>query len=160
MEIELIKASLEDAPQLHAMQVQAFMPLLERYQDFDTSPANESLEKVVARIAQPTTDYYLIHTDGQPVGSIRIVRRGEGLYRVSPVFVLPAYQGRGIAQRVFGMVEAMYADAVLWELDTILQEAGNCYLYEKLGYRQMGETHIVNPQMTIVFYEKPVTAAE
>lgn len=41
-----------------------------------------------------------------------------------------------------------------WELDTILQEEGNCHLYEKLGYRATGATTIVNERMTLVLYRK------
>ena len=44
--------------------------------------------------------------------------------------------------------------AANWELDTILQEKGNCYLYEKMGYRQTGKTEVVNDKMTLVFYKK------
>lgn len=40
----------------------------------------------------------------------------------------------------------------------ILQEAGNCHLYEKMGYRRTGEEHIVNESMTIVSYEKVLNA--
>jgi hypothetical protein len=39
-------------------------------------------------------------------------------------------------------------------LDTILQEAGNCYLYEKLGYKKTGKTEKINDKMDIVYYEK------
>jgi len=156
MKVELIQARAQDAPLLHAMQLRAFMPLLEKYQDFDTSPANESVEMVKARLIQPTTDYYLIYADNQPVGGIRIRKKDEGHYRVGPVFIVPEHQGRGVAQSAFAMVEAKYSDAVLWELDTILQEHGNCYLYEKLGYHQTGERQEINPRMTIVFYEKSV----
>ena len=52
------------------------------------------------------------------------------------------------------LIESIYSDAEKWELDTILQEPGNCYLYEKLGYRKTGESEIINNKMTIVFYEK------
>ena len=40
------------------------------------------------------------------------------------------------------------------KLDTILQEKGNCCLYEKLGYHQTGKTEQINDKMTIVYYEK------
>lgn len=39
-------------------------------------------------------------------------------------------------------------------LDTILQEAGICHLYEKVGYRQTGRIRKVNDCMTLVFYRK------
>ena len=41
-----------------------------------------------------------------------------------------------------------------WCLDTILQETGNCYLYEKLGYKKTGVTEKINDYMDIVYYEK------
>ncbi|MBP5280061.1 MAG: hypothetical protein J6Z03_06220 [Erysipelotrichaceae bacterium] len=41
-----------------------------------------------------------------------------------------------------------------WCLDTILQEKGNCYLYEKLGYNQTGKVDKINDKMDIVYYEK------
>ncbi|MOA35325.1 hypothetical protein D3C78_1567680 [compost metagenome] len=73
---------------------------------------------------------------------------------MSPIFILPEHQGKGIAQRVFSMIEDKYNDARVWELDSILQEQGNCYLYEKLGYQKTGETKHINDKMTIVFYKK------
>lgn len=45
-------------------------------------------------------------------------------------------------------------EATREDLNTILQEKGNCYLYKKLGYHQTGKTEQVNEKMTIVFYEK------
>ena len=44
-----------------------------------------------------------------------------------------------------------------WALDTIFQEVGNCYLYEKLGYRQTGHLTPIKKGMTIVDYIKSGT---
>ena len=57
MGVSLCKANLDNAMTIHEMQVKAFMPLLEKYQDYDTNPANESLERIIARFNQPFTDY-------------------------------------------------------------------------------------------------------
>lgn len=154
MEISLIKSGLDDAETIHAMQIKSFMPLFEKYQDFETSPANEPLEKVVNRINQSFTDYYIIKIEDIAIGGIRIAKKDIGVYRVSPIFILPEYQGKGIAQKVFEMVEQKYTDARMWELDTILQEQGNCYLYEKLGYKKTGKIEVINDKMTLVYYEK------
>ncbi|MDE5858832.1 MAG: N-acetyltransferase, partial [Oscillospiraceae bacterium] len=59
----------------------------------------------------------------------------------------------GYAQRAIKEAENIHGNGG-WELDTILQERGNCYLYEKMGYRQTGQTKIINERMTIVYYEK------
>ena len=42
--IELKLITREDAECLHKLQIEAFMPLYEKYQDDATSPAKESLE--------------------------------------------------------------------------------------------------------------------
>ena len=55
------------------MQVEAFQELLEKYQDFATSPANETPEKVEARLRQVYTFYYFICIGQQKVGAIRVV---------------------------------------------------------------------------------------
>ena len=42
--IELKLVTEDEAECLHRLQVEAFMPLYEKYQDDDTSPAKESLK--------------------------------------------------------------------------------------------------------------------
>lgn len=154
MNISLFKSGLKEASDILEMQIKAFMPLLHKYQDYETSPANESIERIISRMNQSYTDYYIIKSSSTPVGAIRIIRKDDKTYRVSPIFILPEHQGKGIAQQVFEMIEEMYSDALVWELDTILQERGNCYLYEKLGYKRSKHIEVINDKMTIVCYEK------
>ncbi|WP_339317129.1 GNAT family N-acetyltransferase [Paenibacillus sp. FSL R10-2734] len=154
MEISLFKSSLNEASIIHEMQVKTFMPFLNKYQDYETSPANESVERTIDRLNQSFTEYYIIKSSDLNVGAIRIVRKENKTYRVSPIFILPEHQGKGIAQRVFSIIEDKYNDARVWELDSILQEQGNCYLYEKIGYQKTGETKQINDKMTILFYKK------
>lgn len=155
MEINLLRAGIEDAKELHAMQVAAFKELLEKYQDYDTSPASEGVEKVEARLKQDFTYYYYICIGQQKAGAVRIVDSKETgkNKRISPIFVLPEFQGKGIAQEAIRLCEEAHGNGN-WELDTILQEPKNCHLYEKMGYRQTGKTEVVNDRLTLVFYEK------
>lgn len=154
MDITLFKSGLNEAAIIHEMQIKAFMPLLNKYQDYETSPANEPVERIIDRLNQSFTDYYIIKSSNISIGAIRIVRKENKIYRVSPIFILPEHQGKGIAHKVFSIIEDIYNDARIWELDTILQEQGNCYLYEKIGYQKTGELIQINDKMTIVFYEK------
>ncbi|MDG0813305.1 GNAT family N-acetyltransferase [Cohnella rhizosphaerae] len=149
--VGLVRADIQDAPLIHEMQVSAFTPLLRKYEDFDTNPANETVARIVERLNQPFTEYYLIVLSTLPVGAIRIVNEQNKTYRVSPIFLMPEYQGRGIAQIVFALIERQYADAAKWALATIRQEAGLCYLYEKLGYRLTEGSKVINDKMKIVF---------
>ncbi len=151
--ITLRKAELADAEQLWQMQLEGFKALLERYQDFDTNPAAEPLERTVMRLQQPWRYFYFIMEDETPVGAISVRVLDEGWKKLGPLWVQPEYQGRGIAQEAIRQVEAIHGSDK-WVLDTILQEAGNCHLYEKMGYRQTGKTEIVNERMTLVDYVK------
>ena len=152
-EITLETVSLDDAEQLWRMQKTAFSERLETYQDTETNPACETLERVREKAAQPDSTFYWIKQDGEPVGGIRIVCREDESKRISPLFVLPQYCGRGIAQRAIRLVEGLYGDRD-WELGTILQEKKNCHLYEKMGYRPTGDTLEINDKMTLIFYKK------
>ena len=154
MIVQLTRASLSDAETIWRMQVRAFTELLERYQDFDTSPARESLERLRAKMSQAHRHYYFIQADGADAGVICVVAdAATGRKRISPIFVMPEFRNLGIAQAAIRAAEAIYG-ADNWFLDTIQQEAGNCHLYEKLGYRLTGETRAVNQRMTLVYYEK------
>ena len=155
MDINLEKTTIEDANEIHQMQLKSFKELLDKYQDYDISPGNEHIDKIIARINQKETDYYIIKHNNISVGAIRIINLNEGkLNRISPIFILPEFQNKGIAQSVFKTIEKMYKPNNGWVLDTILQEKGNCYLYEKMGYVTTGKTEKINDKMDIVYYEK------
>jgi len=155
MNVSIKKAKRQECDLIHHMQIKSFAATLEKYKDYDTSPGNETVEKILNRFDQLATDYYLIENENKIVGAIRIVRNEkENVYRVSPIFILPEHHGKGIAQEVFELIEKEYSWVAKWQLDTILQEQQLCYLYEKLGYRKTGVEEIISDKMTIVYYEK------
>lgn len=152
--MQLIRAKMEDVLMVRAMQQEAFAELLDRYQDHDISPATESLEKIQWKITNPGSFYYFIQVNDEIVGGIRIVDEKDGSRkRISPLYILPAHRGKGYAQAAMLEAERIHGSRH-WKLDTILQEAGNCYLYEKMGYHQTGFCTVIKDGMTIVEYEK------
>lgn len=154
MEVKLIRASMADAETIWQMQRAAFAGLLEKYQDFDTNPGSEPLEKVQWRLSLPATHFYFIQVDGVNAGAIRVIdHHDNSLKKISPLFVMPEFRGKGVAQAAIHAAEAIHGSEN-WQLGTILQEKGNCHLYEKMGYHQSGETKIINDRMTLVFYLK------
>ena len=152
--VQLLRAEEKDAEMIRAMQQVAFAELLETYQDHDISPATESLEKITWKISHPGSYYYFILVGDQIVGAIRVLDLKDGSRkRISPLHIMPDYRGKGYAQVAMEEAERIHG-ANHWQLDTILQEAGNCYLYEKMGYHQTGHQTIIKENMTIVDYEK------
>ena len=94
--IELKKAEPRDCGAIHAMQVEAFAELLEKYGDTATNPGAEPLERIEARMAQDATDYYLILAEGRQIGAARVQRLPENVCRVSPIFYPSRVSGEGI----------------------------------------------------------------
>ncbi len=155
MDVELVRIDISQAEELWGMQIKAFQDLYKKYQDTETSPAMESVDRVRMKLKQPFTYYYFIVADRTAVGAIRVVdKHREGTAkRISPIFIMPEYRNLGLAQAAIKIAEQIHGCSN-WELDTILQEKGNCHLYEKMGYRKTGKVRIVNDKMTLVFYRK------
>ena len=154
MSVTLRQAKREDIKTIWKMQVEAFSDLLAVYQDYDMSPAAEGLDKVMARFEQPWTRYYCIEAEGKDVGAIRVVDKRDGSRkRISPLWIMKEFRGKGYAQDAIRAVEDLYGKDN-WCLDTILQEKGNLHLYEKMGYKRTGRIERINERMDIIFYEK------
>ena len=80
---DLIKLKLvteDEAECLHRLQVEAFMPLYEKYQDDDTSPAKESLKRVTEKIIDTNSDYYFVVFHGEKVGGVRVRKKAIAIY--------------------------------------------------------------------------------
>lgn len=163
-EVELVLAAPDDAELLHQMKYEAFYPLYEKYHDDETSPAKEKIEKVIWQLTHPGAEYYLILSDHKSIGGIRVKHSPkqtdfsdkQDVEYISPIFILPEYQNKGIGQTVIKKVFELYPAAITWRLDTIKQETGNCHLYEKCGFVKVGEEHRINEYMTLISYEKRI----
>lgn len=152
--VELILATEKDAELLHQMKYEAFLPLYEKYHDDETSPVKEPMEKVIRCIQMENSDYYLIRFENEFVGGVRIVEKQEGVFSISPMFILPKYQNRGIGYAAIQKVIALYPKAITWRLATILQEKRDCHFYEKCGFYRSGWKKEINELMDVVGYEK------
>ena len=154
MSVVLIQAKEEDIKTIWKMQTEAFRELYEKYQDTETSPAAEPMEKIVNRFNMPGSVYYFIVDKETKVGVIRVIDLKDGSRkRISPLWIMKEYRGKGYARKAITEAERIYGSDN-WALDTILQEEGNCYLYEKMGYHRTGAVSKINDNMDIVFYEK------
>jgi len=156
MEIQLEKATVKDAQSILEIQKEAFQPLLDKYNDHDSNPANETIERVLTRINYPHGGFYKIKAENTLVGAICINRKEDTRFWISPMFILPTYQGNGIAQKAITLIEEMFPQAITWELATILEEERNCYLYEKMGYQKTGVTKRLNNHATLVYFKKRI----
>ena len=152
--MRLVRANVSDCEKIWSMQIEAFADLLAKYQDYETSPGNEPKERIRAKLLDEFTFFYFIHYENDIVGAVRVVDRKNGdRKRIAPIFIMKRFRNKGLAQKTFEEIEKIHGSNN-WMLDTILQEEGNCYLYEKIGYRRTGKIENINERMDIVYYEK------
>lgn len=152
--VKIEEAREDELEQLHAMQIESFMPLYEKYHD-EGSPALDSLDRIKNKAKAANRKYYFIVKDGARVGALNAGNKGDDLsaFYISPIFILPRYQNLGIGYVAIQKVFEQFPEAKTWKLDTILQEKGNCHLYEKCGFKRVGNEHVVNENMTLIDYE-------
>ena len=143
-----------DTDTVFEIQQAAYKPLYEKYHDDSSNPYKESKEAVYHKYTRAGTTGYLFILNGAAVGAVRINTYDDKSGRVSALCVRPQFQGEGIAQEALLEIEKLHPDIEKWYLDTILEEPGNCHLYEKVGYRKTGKTEVINEKMTLVYYEK------
>ena len=152
--MRLVRANVSDCEKIWSLQIEAFADLLAKYQDYETSPGNEPKENIQAKLLDEFTFFYFIYHEDEIAGAVRVVDRKNGdRKRIAPIFIMKKFRNRGLAQKTFEEIERIHG-INHWMLDTILQEAGNCYLYEKLGYKRTGKVEHINERMDIVYYEK------
>lgn len=154
--IELKLITRKDAECLHKLQIEAFMPLYEKYHNDATSPAKESLETITKKIVDDNSDFYFILFNGEKAGAVRVKwHKGQKVHKnvnwISPIFVIPKFQNKGIASNVIKQLFDIYPNTIEWWLSTIKQEEKNCHLYEKYGFVRTGDEIVVNENMTLVF---------
>lgn len=155
--VSLIPAVLSDAAELCAMQQKAFAALLAKYHDDAANPGAENTDKITERLMRPEVSYFFIRQGKHKTGALRVTDKGNGVRRLSTMFILPEFQKMGIARKVFPVLETHFPDTLSWELDTIAEEEHLVKLYESVGYRATGERKNIASGQTLVFYEKRMT---
>ena len=152
--MRLVRANVNDCEKLWSLQIEAFSDLLAKYQDYETSPGNESKEFIQAKLLDEFTFFYFIYYADSIAGAVSVIDKKDGnRKKVAPIFIMKDFRNKGLAQKAFEELEKIHGSDK-WMLDTILQEEGNCYLYEKLGYKRTGKIENINERMDIVYYEK------
>jgi len=154
MNLQLIRATANDAQDMLTMQKKCFKIHFERYQDLSGSPYKEVLEKMLFRINYEKGSYYKIISSNTLIGGIWVFEKEPKIFRVGIVYILPEYQSKGIGQKAMAMAENLHRDAKSWELECPEDLSINRRCYEKAGYTLTGEKEIINDKLTLVYYKK------
>ncbi len=154
------KMAMEDLEEHIYLQREAFLPLLEKYQDGKFSPANITAEEMIKRIENPQGVYLKVMADNLSVGGIYAYESNPSQKEMclSTIYISPDKQGQQFAQKAIAYLEAVCHSVKSWWLAVPQGESKNRYLYEKFGYKYTGRKIVANERLTILIYKKEVSA--
>ena len=151
MKLTITKTKAHEAPILLKIQQQAFAEDLKKYQDHETNPANEPIERLASKIE--LFFHYTIWYGYEIIGGIDIRDLKQNRYRLNRIFLANDYQNKGLGSRIMQLIENEFPSAIEWHLDTPHLNTRNHYFYEKLGYKKLGE-HQVSEKLILFDYVK------
>lgn len=112
MNIRIARTNMEEVQELLNIQKQAFQSDLEKYRDFATNPAAESLVPFIQRIL--ISQHYTIFIDEEIAGSIDIRKISEDHYVLNQLCLNPKWQNRGFGSKIMKMMEEMFPNVTIW----------------------------------------------
>lgn len=154
MKIKIQRTTINEAEVLLDIQREAFKEDLDKYQDYDTSPATEAIEKLMRKINN--SFHYTVFQENTIIGGIEVRKLSETQFYLNRVYLSPNYQNKGIGAKLMGFVENEFPEASEWTLSTPYMNYRNHYFYEKFGYKKISE-HIITEKLILFDYIKHIT---
>jgi GNAT superfamily N-acetyltransferase len=149
-------ATIEDAPQILALQKLAYLSEAEIYDDYEIAPLTQTLDAL--RTDFENQVILKASVNGIIVGSVRGYME-KGTCFIGRFMVHPDSRNKGIGKQLMNRIEAYFPDAERFELFTGHKSERNLYLYQKLGYSVYRTDKITN-NLALVFLEKCATVGK
>jgi GNAT superfamily N-acetyltransferase len=153
--LTILRAQVLDAEPILAMKLRAFADEFRRYGSISIPPEFDSLERQIRFIDE--LHYFKILRGGELVGAACVVDLGEGEFVLASIYVDPSVQGQGIGTKAIFGLERQFPQARRWRLETPYLSFSNQRLYERVGYRKLGEqvpSFAVGSDFRLFEYEK------
>lgn len=156
MNIQLLKATADDAESLVSIQKKAFKRLYDIYKD-ERSPYLRGTGEFFRWLNNPDVSIYKIYADEMLCGGIAVIKKPDDEYYLARLYILPELRRQGIASKAIKLCEACFDGAKKWMLDFPADQIANKKCYEKAGYIDTGIREIMNEKLTLAVYEKVIS---
>ncbi|SKA90739.1 putative acetyltransferase [Agreia bicolorata] len=115
------------------------LPLLHQADDFALAlyPAENYHRLDIDDLERADVGFYVAREDGEALGTVAIVDRGDGSAELKRMFVTASARGLGVGQALINTVEehARNHGVTVIRLETGVPQTAAIALYEKSGYR-------------------------
>ena len=143
-------ASKEDLPQILNLQKEAYISEAIIYSDYSIQPLHQSLSEIEEEFEHSL--FLQAKIQGNIVGSVRAYNKDD-LCIIGKLIVDRTIQNQGLGKKLLSEIEAHFPRAKGFELFTGHKSKKNLYLYQKLGYKIVGNRK-VSDSLTIVTLRK------
>jgi len=150
-EMRIERAAKEDLNTLLNLQKLAYRSEAELCNDYTIPPLTQTYESICDDFSNMDI-LKAVDENGNIIGSVRAYEK-EGVCHIGRLFVHPDYQNRGIGKLLMQEIEKRFAHCTKYALFTGKHSIKNLYLYQKTGYKIVGEERL-NEKVTIVNLEK------
>lgn len=151
-QVEIFRASLEDAIEILTLQKLAYQSEAQIYDDWSIPPLLQTIEEI--RDEFSISVFLKAISEHSIIGSVRS-RVIKNTCHIGKLIVHPEWQNLGIGTRLMTEVELMYRDVARFELFTGSNSIRNMHLYHKLGYQEFRREPL-GSKVELVYLEKIV----
>ncbi len=151
-QLEIFRASLEDAVEILSLQKLAYQSEAQIYDDWTIPPLLQTAEEIQDEFS--THVFLKAVSKHSIVGSVRARTIGTTCH-ISKLIVHPKWHNRKLGTHLMTKVEIMHRNASRFELFTGSHSAKNLHLYNKLGYKEFRRDLLSN-KLELVYLEKIV----
>ncbi|WP_318636783.1 GNAT family N-acetyltransferase [Methanosarcina sp.] len=151
-QVEIFRASLEDAIEILTLQKLAYQSEAQIYDDWFIPPLLQTAEEIRDEFSNSV--FLKAISEHSIIGSVRS-RVIKNTCHIGRLIVHPEWQNLGIGTRLMTEVELMYRDVARFELFTGSNSIRNIHLYHKLGYQEFRREPL-GSKVELVYLEKIV----
>jgi ribosomal protein S18 acetylase RimI-like enzyme len=149
-QIEIFRASLEDANEILALQKLAYQSEAQIYNDWTIPPLLQTVEEIRGEL---NTHLFLkAVSEHSIIGSVRTLMT-DNTCHIGRLIVHPNWQNLGVGTLLMAEVELLNPGATRFELFTGSHSIKNLHLYHKLGYREFRREQL-SKQVELIYLEK------
>lgn len=145
-----MRADINDARNILAIQKSAYLLEAERYSDYNITPLKQTLEELIDQFKDHVVLKAILN--GKIIGTVRACEK-EGTCYIGRLAVLPEMHNRGIGAALMKEIEKCFHPQ-RYELFVGAKSDNNIHLYRKLGYRIGRKTGYECGAIEIFYMEK------
>ncbi len=100
---------------------------------------------------------YKVSLEDELIAGVIVWILPEGHNILGTIFVDPAWQDRGVGQRIWSFIESAYPETRSWRLATPDWAFKNHYFYQKCGFTQVDSDTLITEEEGVLIYRKEIS---